>query len=126
MPRAKRGTKARARRKKIMKAARGMVGARRTVYKVAQQSVFRAMQHAFAGRKQKKRDYQVLMDHENKRGVQVLRHPLRPVHPWVEAAKYRTRPQIACRHGGERSDGVRNAYRESQRSAYRGCTQGTP
>ena len=60
MPRVKRGTKARARRKKIMKAARGMVGARRTVYKVAQQSVFRAMQHAFAGRKQKKRDYRSL------------------------------------------------------------------
>jgi len=60
MPRAKRGTKARARRKKIMKAARGMVGSRRTVYKVAQQSVFRAMQHAFAGRKQKKRDFRSL------------------------------------------------------------------
>jgi large subunit ribosomal protein L20 len=60
MPRAKRGTKARARRKKILKTARGMVGARRTVYKVAQQSVFRAMQHAFAGRKQKKRDFRAL------------------------------------------------------------------
>jgi large subunit ribosomal protein L20 len=60
MPRVKRGTKARARRKKILKAARGMVGARRTVYKVAQQSVFRAMQHAFAGRKQRKRDFRSL------------------------------------------------------------------
>ncbi len=60
MPRAKRGTKARARRKKILKAARGMVGARRSVYKVAQQSVFRAMKHAFAGRKQKKRDFRAL------------------------------------------------------------------
>jgi large subunit ribosomal protein L20 len=60
MPRAKRGTKARARRNKILKAARGMVGSRHAVYKVAQQSVFRAMQHAFAGRKQKKRDYRSL------------------------------------------------------------------
>jgi large subunit ribosomal protein L20 len=60
MPRVKRGTKARARRKKILKAARGMVGSRRSVYKVAQQSVFRAMQHAFAGRKQKKRDFRAL------------------------------------------------------------------
>jgi large subunit ribosomal protein L20 len=60
MPRAKRGTKARARRNKILKAARGMVGARHTVFKVAQQSVYRAMQHAFAGRKQKKRDYRTL------------------------------------------------------------------
>jgi large subunit ribosomal protein L20 len=60
MPRAKRGTKARARRNKILKAARGMVGARHSVFKVAQQSVHRAMQHAFAGRKQKKRDYRSL------------------------------------------------------------------
>lgn len=60
MPRAKRGTKARARRNKILKAARGMVGARRTVFKVAQQTVLRAMQHAFAGRKQKKRDFRSL------------------------------------------------------------------
>jgi large subunit ribosomal protein L20 len=60
MPRAKRGTKARARRNKILKAARGMVGARHSVFNVAQQSVYRAMQHAFAGRKQKKRDYRSL------------------------------------------------------------------
>jgi large subunit ribosomal protein L20 len=60
MPRAKRGTKARARRNKILKAARGMVGARRTVFKVAQQTVLRAMQHAFAGRKQRKRDFRSL------------------------------------------------------------------
>src|SRR5512147_1843296 len=60
MPRAKRGTKARARRNKILKAARGMVGARHSVYKVAQQSVFRALQHAFAGRKQRKRDFRSL------------------------------------------------------------------
>jgi large subunit ribosomal protein L20 len=60
MPRAKRGTKARARRNKILKAARGMIGSRHSVYKVAQQSVYRAMQHAFAGRKQKKRDYRSL------------------------------------------------------------------
>jgi large subunit ribosomal protein L20 len=60
MPRAKRGTKARARRNKILKAARGMVGSRHAVFKVAQQSVYRAMQHAFAGRKQKKRDYRSL------------------------------------------------------------------
>lgn len=37
-----------------------MVGARHAVFKVAQQSVFRAMQHAFAGRKQRKRDFRAL------------------------------------------------------------------
>jgi large subunit ribosomal protein L20 len=60
MPRVRRGTKARARRKKIMKAARGMIGARSTQFKAAQQSVYRAMQYAYAGRKQRKRDFRSL------------------------------------------------------------------
>lgn len=60
MPRVRRGTKARARRKKIMKAARGFIGARRTQYKAAQQTVFRAMEYAYEGRKQRKRDFRSL------------------------------------------------------------------
>lgn len=60
MPRAKRGTKARARRNKIMKAASGMIGARSRQYRAARESVFRAMQYAFAGRKQRKRDFRAL------------------------------------------------------------------
>ena len=39
MPRVKRGTKARARRKKIMKLARGMFGGRHSIYSQAQQAV---------------------------------------------------------------------------------------
>lgn len=60
MPRVKRGTKARARRKKIMKLARGMFGGRHSIYSQAQQAVGRALKYAFAGRKQKKRDYRSL------------------------------------------------------------------
>ncbi len=60
MPRVRRGTKARARRKKIMKAARGMIGARGTQFKIAQENVRRSMQYAYAGRKQRKRDFRSL------------------------------------------------------------------
>lgn len=60
MPRAKRGFKARRRRKKIMKLAKGMYGGRKSIYSQAKQSVYRAMQYSFYGRKQKKRDFRSL------------------------------------------------------------------
>lgn len=60
MPRAKRGFKARRRRKKILKLASGMYDRRRTAYSIAKRTVFKAMQYAFAGRKQKKRDFRAL------------------------------------------------------------------
>ena len=40
--------------------AKGFVGARSKQYRVAKQSVMRAMAHAFAGRKQTKREYRRL------------------------------------------------------------------
>ena len=60
MPRAKRGFKARRRRKKILKLAKGMYDRRRTAYSLAKRTVFKGLQYAFAGRKQKKRDFRAL------------------------------------------------------------------
>jgi large subunit ribosomal protein L20 len=60
MPRAKRGFKARRRRKKILKLARGMYESRRTTYSVAKRAVFKALKYAYAGRKQKKREFRSL------------------------------------------------------------------
>ncbi|HEY3275588.1 MAG TPA: 50S ribosomal protein L20 [Syntrophorhabdaceae bacterium] len=60
MPRAKRGVKARRRRKKILKLARGMYESRRTTYSVAKRAVFKALKYAYSGRKQRKRDYRAL------------------------------------------------------------------
>ncbi|OPX93119.1 MAG: 50S ribosomal protein L20 [Syntrophorhabdus sp. PtaU1.Bin002] len=60
MPRAKRGFKARRRRKKILSLARGMYESRRTTYSMAKRTVYKALQYAFAGRKQKKRDFRAL------------------------------------------------------------------
>lgn len=60
MPRVKRGTKARARRKKILKLARGMSQARRRQFSAAEQAVKRALRYAYMGRKQKKRDFRSL------------------------------------------------------------------
>jgi len=60
MPRAKRGFKARRRRKKILLLARGMYDRRRSAYSIAKRTVFKALKYAFAGRKQKKRDFRAL------------------------------------------------------------------
>ena len=60
MARVKRGTKARARRKKILKLARGMYAGRHRLYSSAQRAVMRSLKYAYAGRKQRKRDFRSL------------------------------------------------------------------
>ena len=60
MARVKGALNARKRHKKVLKLARGYRGARSKQYRIAKQSVMRAMAHAFRGRKQVKRDYRRL------------------------------------------------------------------
>lgn len=60
MARVKGALNARKRHKKVLKLARGYRGARSKQYRVAKQSVMKAMAFAFAGRKQTKRDYRSL------------------------------------------------------------------
>lgn len=60
MPRATNNPASRARRKKIMKAARGYFGARSKVYTVAKNTVEKGWQYAFRDRKFKKRVYRRL------------------------------------------------------------------
>lgn len=60
MPRVKRGVIARARHKKILKAAKGYRGRRKNVYRVAKQAVMKAGQYAYRDRRQKKRQFRTL------------------------------------------------------------------
>lgn len=60
MPRASRSVPARAKHKKILKAAKGYYGARSRVYRVAKQAVIKAAQYAYRDRKQKKRVFRAL------------------------------------------------------------------
>lgn len=60
MARVKGALNARKRHKKVLKLARGYRGARSKQYRVAKQSVMKAMGYAFAGRKQTKREYRSL------------------------------------------------------------------
>ncbi len=60
MPRARNSVASRARRKKVLKAAKGYYGARSRSFKVAKQAVIKAGQYAYRDRRQRKRDFRAL------------------------------------------------------------------
>ena len=60
MSRAIDGTKRRNRRAKILKLAKGFYGDRKSNYKPAKDAVVKALDHAYSGRRDKKRDYRKL------------------------------------------------------------------
>ena len=60
MPRATNRPAARARRRKVMKLAKGYFGRRKNVWTVAKNAVEKALQYAYTHRKLKKREYRRL------------------------------------------------------------------
>lgn len=60
MPRVKRGFKARQRRNKVLKLAKGFRGARSKLFRSATEAVDRALKYAYRDRKVKKRDFRTL------------------------------------------------------------------
>ena len=60
MPRAKRGFKARRRRNRLLKWAKGYRGKRSKCHAIANESVQHAWMHMYKSRKQKKRDFRAL------------------------------------------------------------------
>ena len=60
MPRSVNSVASRARRKKVMKQAKGYFGRRKTVWTVAKNAVEKAMQYAYRDRRNKKRNFRAL------------------------------------------------------------------
>ena len=60
MPRSKNKVASRARRKKVLKLAKGNFGRRKNVWTVAKNTVEKGLAHAYDGRKLKKRDFRAL------------------------------------------------------------------
>jgi large subunit ribosomal protein L20 len=60
MARVTRGFKARRRRNKVLKLAKGFVGGRSRLYKTATEAVDRALSYAYRDRRNKKRDFRRL------------------------------------------------------------------
>src|SRR5829696_8674232 len=60
MPRVKRGTVRRAKRKKLLGLAKGYYATKSKLYRSAKESVDTALKYAFVGRRRKKRDFRRL------------------------------------------------------------------
>lgn len=60
MPRAKTVVPGRARRRKVLKAAKGNFGGRRKLFRTAKETILRGMQFAYDHRRRKKRDFRAL------------------------------------------------------------------
>ena len=60
MPRSTNAVASRARRKKVLKMAKGYFGARKNVYTVAKNAVEKGLQYAYIGRKLRKRQFRSL------------------------------------------------------------------
>ena len=60
MPRAKRGTKAKSRRNRVLKLAKGYFGSKSKLYRTANQQVMKSLQYAYRDRKRRKRDFRKL------------------------------------------------------------------
>ena len=60
MPRVKRGVTARAKHKKVFEYTKGHRGRRKNVFRVATQSMDKALQYAYRDRRNKKRDFKSL------------------------------------------------------------------
>ena len=60
MPRSKNAVASRARRKRVLDAAKGFYGKRKNVYTVAKNVVEKGLTYSYVGRKLKKREYRTL------------------------------------------------------------------
>ena len=60
MPRVKRGTVRRAKRKRLLSRAKGFFQTKSKLYRAAKESVDTALKYAFVGRRRKKRDFRRL------------------------------------------------------------------
>jgi large subunit ribosomal protein L20 len=60
MPRVKRGTHRRAKRKRLLKRAKGFYQTKSKLYQAAQEAVDKAAAYAYTGRRRKKRDFRRL------------------------------------------------------------------
>jgi large subunit ribosomal protein L20 len=60
MPRVKRGPHRRAKRKRLLKRAKGYYATKSKLYQAAQEAVDKALNYAYSGRRRKKRDFRRL------------------------------------------------------------------
>lgn len=72
MPRSVNSVASRAKRKKVMKQAKGFFGRRKNVWTVSKNAVEKAMQYSYVGRKLKKRNFRTLWIQRINAGVRPM------------------------------------------------------
>ena len=117
MPRVKRGTKRRQKRKKILDRASGYFLTKSKLYRSAKE-VGRTRAEVCLFRTQAAQAAVPLaVDRAHRRRRQAERHELQPVHPRAEGGGGRTGPQDSGGPGGERSGRICEPGRAGQRRA---------
>ena len=94
MARIKGGLNAKKKHNRTLKLAKGYRGARSKQYRVAKQSVMRALTSSYAGRKQKKR--QTALDRSYQRSSKNERIILQQTDARTESCKHRHQQKDAC------------------------------
>ena len=104
MARVKGGLNAKKKHNRILKMAKGYRGARSKQYRIAKQSVMRALANSYAGRKERKRQFRQLW-------IARISCPhqwsvLQQVYVRLKAGWRRSEPQGSFRYGDQRRRGI--------------------
>ena len=114
MPRATTGRVHRKRSKKILKATKGYIGARSTIFRTAKDARRRALAEFLYRPPEEEAGLQGALDRADSRGLQAVRHVVQQVHRRAEIVQYRDQPQNAGRAGGAGHGGVQENCRQGQ------------
>ena len=107
MARVKGGANAKKKHNRTLKLAKGYKGARSKQYRVAKQSVMRALSSSYTGRKQKKRQFRQLWIRSEERrvgkesrsyqcGSTYERSVIQQIYAWFKTCRRRTQQKSSC------------------------------
>ncbi len=108
MARVKGGIGAKKKHNRTLKLAKGYRGARSKQYRVAKQSVMRALTSSYAGRKQKKTSVQTVMDRTYQRCCKNERTFLQQIHVRLKVSRCRHQQKDAFRDGNQRTRSIQS------------------
>ena len=106
MARIKGGLNAKKKHNRVLKLAKGYRGARSKQYRVAKQSVMRALATSYAGRKERKRQFRQLWIARINAAARINGLSLQQVHVWAEAGGCAAEQEDPGGDGCERRGGL--------------------
>ena len=116
MPRVKRSTKRRDRRRKVLGLAKGYFGAKSRNYRTAKEAVEKSLLYAYRDRRAKKTGFPQPVDRPDQGRRPCQRDLLQPLHPRPEGPRHRPGPEDPGRPGRQRPRDVRVSGPQGQRN----------